>query len=83
MTTAGATSSSAPAAARSWPTSSACPCSAQLPLVPALREGGDEGRPITAVDPESEAAERFLRMAERVAVELAPRKVFSPQLRIN
>jgi ATP-binding protein involved in chromosome partitioning len=59
------------------------PLLAQLPLVPALREGGDVGRPITAVDPESEAAQRFLRMAERVAVELAPRKVFSPQLRIN
>jgi len=59
------------------------PLLAQLPLVPALREGGDVGRPITAVDPESEAAQSFLRMAERVAVELAPRKVFSPQLRIN
>jgi ATP-binding protein involved in chromosome partitioning len=59
------------------------PLLAQLPLVPALREGGDVGRPITAVDPESEAAQCFVRMAERVAVELAPRKVFSPQLRIN
>jgi ATP-binding protein involved in chromosome partitioning len=59
------------------------PLLAQLPLVPALREGGDVGRPITAVEPESEAAQTFLRMAERVAVELAPRKVFSPQLRIN
>ena len=51
--------------------------------MPALREGGDDGRPITAVDPDSEAAQIFLRMAERVAVELAPRKVFSPQLRIS
>jgi ATP-binding protein involved in chromosome partitioning len=59
------------------------PLLAQLPLVPALREGGDVGRPITAVEPESEAAQTFVRMAERVAVELAPRKVFSPQLRIN
>ena len=27
------------------------PLLGQLPLVPALREGGDDGRPITAVDP--------------------------------
>ena len=30
------------------------PLLAQLPLVMALREGGDSGRPITAVDPDSE-----------------------------
>jgi ATP-binding protein involved in chromosome partitioning len=59
------------------------PLLGQLPLVPELREGGDVGRPITAVDPDSEAAACFRRMAERIAVELAPRKVFSPQLRIN
>ena len=59
------------------------PLLAQLPLVPALREGGDDGRPITAVQPESEAAACFRAMAEQVAVELAPRKVFSPNLRIN
>jgi ATP-binding protein involved in chromosome partitioning len=59
------------------------PLLAQLPLVPALREGGDDGRPITAVAPDSEAAKAFQEMAERIAVELAPRKVFSPQLRIS
>ena len=59
------------------------PLLAQLPLLPALREGGDNGRPITAVDPDSEAAACFRRMAERVAVEMAPRKIFSPQLRIS
>ena len=59
------------------------PLLAQLPLVPALREGGDNGRPITAVAPDSEAAACFRRMAERVAVEMAPRKIFSPQLRIS
>jgi ATP-binding protein involved in chromosome partitioning len=59
------------------------PLLAQLPLVPALREGGDVGRPIAAVDPDSEAARAFQQMAERIAVELAPRKVFSPQLRIS
>ncbi|HET9600683.1 MAG TPA: P-loop NTPase [Acidimicrobiales bacterium] len=59
------------------------PLLAQLPLLPALREGGDNGRPITAVDPDSEAAACFRRMAERVAVEMAPRKIFSSQLRIS
>ena len=54
------------------------PLLAQLPLVPALREGGDVGRPITAVDPESEAAQTFLRMAERVAVELAAQGLQPP-----
>ena len=32
------------------------PLLGQLPLVPELREGGDDGKPITAVDPDSEAA---------------------------
>ena len=59
------------------------PLLAQLPLIPELREGGDTGRPIAAVAPDSEAARAFQQMAERIAVELAPRKVFSPQLRIS
>ncbi|MGD9704366.1 MAG: P-loop NTPase [Acidimicrobiia bacterium] len=58
------------------------PLLAQLPLVPALREGGDDGRPITAVDSDSETAVAFRRIAERIAVELKPRKVFNPQLKI-
>jgi ATP-binding protein involved in chromosome partitioning len=59
------------------------PLLAQLPLVTALREGGDSGRPITAVDRDSEIAGLFREVAERIAVELAPRKVFSPNLRIS
>ena len=35
------------------------PLLGQLPLVPALREGGDDGRPIAAVDPDSEAGRAF------------------------
>jgi ATP-binding protein involved in chromosome partitioning len=54
----------------------------QLPLLPALREGGDEGRPITAVEPDGEAAKAFRQIAERIAVELKPRKIFSPQLKV-
>jgi ATP-binding protein involved in chromosome partitioning len=58
------------------------PLLGQLPLLPALREGGDEGRPITAVEPDGEAAKAFRQIAERIAVELKPRKIFSPQLKV-
>ncbi len=58
------------------------PLLGQLPLVPALREGGDDGRPITAVDPDSESAQAFRAIAERIAVELKPKKIFSPQLKV-
>ena len=59
------------------------PLLGKLPLVPALREGGDEGRPITAVDPDSEAAQCFQRIARMIAVDLKPKKIYSPSLRIN
>ncbi len=59
------------------------PLLGRLPLVPALREGGDDGRPITAVDPTSEAAQAFHEIARRIAVELKPKKIFSPSLKIS
>jgi ATP-binding protein involved in chromosome partitioning len=58
------------------------PLLGQIPLLLPLREGGDSGRPIAAVDPENEAAAMFRAIAERVAVELKPKKVFNPQLKI-
>ncbi len=58
------------------------PLLGQLPLVPALREGGDDGRPITAVEPDSEAAQAFHRIAESIAVELKPKKVYSEALKV-
>ena len=58
------------------------PLLGKLPLVPELREGGDDGRPITAVNPGSEAAQAFQEMARRIAVELKPKKIFSPSLKI-
>jgi ATP-binding protein involved in chromosome partitioning len=58
------------------------PLLGKLPLVPALREGGDDGRPITAVDPDSEAAQVFQEIARRIAVDMKPRKVFSDQLKV-
>ncbi|MCB0998904.1 MAG: Mrp/NBP35 family ATP-binding protein [Acidimicrobiales bacterium] len=59
------------------------PLLGQLPLVPALREGGDEGNPITAADPGSEAAQCFQEIARRIAVDLKPKKIYSPSLRIS
>ena len=58
------------------------PLLAQLPLIPALREGGDTGRPITAVDPDSETAQAFAALAERIAVDLRPTRVYRSELQI-
>jgi len=55
----------------------------QVPLVPDLREGSDVGRPITAEQPDSEAAQVFRRMAEKIEVELAPTKRYHPELKIG
>jgi ATP-binding protein involved in chromosome partitioning len=58
------------------------PLLGRLPLVPALREGSDDGRPITAVDPDSEVARAFHEIARQIAVDLKPKKVFSPELKV-
>jgi ATP-binding protein involved in chromosome partitioning len=57
------------------------PLLARIPLVPELREGADTGRPI-AVDPSTEAGAAFAALAERVDVELAPKKRFRSELKI-
>jgi ATP-binding protein involved in chromosome partitioning len=46
---------------------------AQAPLVPAVREGGDEGRPIVVRMPDSESALIFRTLARKVAQEVAIR----------
>ncbi|UDY37263.1 Mrp/NBP35 family ATP-binding protein [Dermatobacter hominis] len=58
------------------------PLLGQIPLVPALREGGDTGTPITVAEPDSEAAKEFAAIAERVDVELAPTRRFNAELKI-
>ncbi len=58
------------------------PLLGKLPLVPELRQGGDTGRPITAVDPQSEAAQMFQQIATKIAVDMKPKKVFSEKLKI-
>jgi ATP-binding protein involved in chromosome partitioning len=58
------------------------PLLAQLPLLPALREGGDVGRPITASDPSGEAAVAFEGLAKAIVARGATR-VFRPELTIR
>jgi ATP-binding protein involved in chromosome partitioning len=58
------------------------PLLGQIPLLPPLREGGDTGRPITAVAPDSEVAAAFRSIAEAIAVDLAPKRRYSPALKI-
>jgi ATP-binding protein involved in chromosome partitioning len=59
------------------------PLVGKIPLVPALREGGDDGRPITVVDPDSEASRAFASIAETIATDLAPRRIYRPELTIR
>ena len=58
------------------------PLLGRVPLVPELRVGADEGRPIVVTDPDDEASRAFVTIAERVE-ELAPRKIYRPELKIT
>ena len=58
------------------------PLLGQVPLVPALREGSDSGRPIMVTEPDGEAATVIRRIAERVDVELAPKRRYNPGLKL-
>ncbi len=58
------------------------PLLGKLPLTQALREGGDDGKPITAVDPESETAKAFHEMARQIAIDMKPKKVYSDALKV-
>ncbi|GIU91791.1 MAG: iron-sulfur cluster carrier protein [Acidimicrobiia bacterium] len=58
------------------------PLLAKIPLVPAMREGADEGKPVMLADPEGEAAEAFRRLAEEV-IARKPRVRTHPELVIR
>ena len=58
------------------------PLLGQVPLVAALREGGDTGDPIMAADPGSEAAKAFAEIARRIDEELAPTRRSHPELKL-
>jgi len=59
------------------------PLLAQIPLLEELREGGDTGRPISAIAPESEVGLIFAQLAKRIAEDMKPKKVFSAALKVN
>jgi len=58
------------------------PLLGQIPLVPALREGGDEGHPIVAADPGGETAQAFEALAKAVDGQGRAR-VFRSELKIT
>ena len=58
------------------------PLLGKLPLVPAIREGSDVGRPVTAIAPDSEAARAFHEIARQISVEMKPKKVYSAGLNL-
>jgi ATP-binding protein involved in chromosome partitioning len=58
------------------------PLLGQLPLVTALREGGDVGAPVTVTDPAGEAALAFEAIAKRIEA-LGPSRVYRPELTIR
>jgi ATP-binding protein involved in chromosome partitioning len=58
------------------------PLLGQVPLVPAMREGGDVGLPVSAVDPRGEATAAFDALAGEI-VARGPSRVFRPELTIR
>jgi ATP-binding protein involved in chromosome partitioning len=58
------------------------PLLGKVPLVAAVRQGADEGRPIVAVDPQSETAQAFIAIAERLAT-LGPARVYRKELSLR
>jgi ATP-binding protein involved in chromosome partitioning len=59
------------------------PLLGQVPLEVALREGSDSGKPIVVTAPDSQAAQQFALIAERIDVELAPTRRYHPELKIR
>ena len=59
------------------------PLVGQVPLVTSLREGGDEGRPVTVTDPDGEASRAFTAIAEKIVTDLAPKKIYRRELTIR
>ncbi|MDP9334187.1 MAG: Mrp/NBP35 family ATP-binding protein [Actinomycetota bacterium] len=58
------------------------PLLGQVPLVPELRAGADCGEPIVVTHPDDPASRVFGAIAERLDVELAPKRIYRTQLKI-
>ncbi len=59
------------------------PLLAQVPFVPALREGGDVGQPIVIADPEGDAALAFAGLARVIDDDLAPTRRYRRELKLG
>ncbi|HLI45353.1 MAG TPA: Mrp/NBP35 family ATP-binding protein [Acidimicrobiales bacterium] len=55
---------------------------AQIPFLPALREGGDLGRPLSAVDPDHEVSRAFAELAGTI-VKMGPSRVYRSELSVR
>jgi len=53
-----------------------------VPLMPLVRQGGDDGVPAVVADPDSEAAAVFDRLATSMA-ELGPARVYRKELTVH
>ena len=58
------------------------PLLGHVPLVNAVRQGGDEGRPVMAFEPDSETALAFRSIAEKLAA-LGPARVYRRELSLR
>jgi len=58
------------------------PLLAQVPLVPALRQGGDDGIPTASAEPHGEVAAIFDRLAASI-VDLGPARVYRKELSLS
>jgi ATP-binding protein involved in chromosome partitioning len=58
------------------------PLLGQVPLLPAVREGGDVGVPVVVVDPDGEAARAFGALANAL-VGLGPARVYRQELTVH
>jgi ATP-binding protein involved in chromosome partitioning len=58
------------------------PLLGQVPLVNAVRQGADDGRPIVSEEPDSETAQAFVAIATRLAA-LGPARVYRKELSLR
>ncbi|HZU72158.1 MAG TPA: Mrp/NBP35 family ATP-binding protein [Acidimicrobiales bacterium] len=58
------------------------PLLGQIPFIAAVRQGGDDGVPVTVSDPDGEAGAAFAALAERVKA-LGPARIYRSELQIR
>ena len=58
------------------------PLLGEIPLVPALRAGGDDGTPVTVADPTAEVSVLFAELAGRIDAQ-GPARVYRQELRLT